>query len=646
MKKSGRSKVTGILFSVIPVFFLAFSSTGSAYVLIDELYYDHPGTDLGYEYVELYNTGTSAVNLDGWRIQWAGTDFTHAEYQITGNYWIEGGGYFLIGGSNVHGVFGVPPDIVHNFDPPFQNSGTETDGVRIINDLDPFTWSDTVLYGTPNSNNLPKDINGPPADDDECAPDVEEGQSLSRLASHIDSQNCRLDFQVLANPDPQSGVTGTPTPTPYPVYPIDPGAVLISEVIYNPDGGDTDSEWLELYNTLDEDVNLAGCTIQSGGTTFAHNVTITEGIIPANGYFFLYEGLVSPPAGPNKLQVNFDPQFQNGEDVADGIRLLDSFQVVVDTILYASDNNGSELPDDDDDPAPDNEVAPPVNAGWALGRCPSSGSDTNNSAIDFWPVAPADITKNGPNICVPPSVTPTPTDTPEATLTPTATPTCFIEAGAVVINELMPNPDGSDDGREWLEIVNLSDEAIDLSNFIVESSTGSNDAFEESFVLPDDAGSMTLNPGEYMLIAESGVDVSSVPGTTSIYQPMDSGGLNIDMQNGGSHSEGLRLRCPSGGMVVDTVIYSSPNSNDIQGDAGDPYGQSPAPEPESGKTLARLPDGSDTDVCQVDFQNVGPDKITMGFSNDQVLPATGLASLLVLLLSVTALLFFGTKKGH
>ncbi|RLC45112.1 MAG: hypothetical protein DRH57_08655, partial [Candidatus Cloacimonadota bacterium] len=47
-------------------------------VKINELYYDHPSSDEGYEWIELYNNGTSSVNLKNWKIETAGTYFTES----------------------------------------------------------------------------------------------------------------------------------------------------------------------------------------------------------------------------------------------------------------------------------------------------------------------------------------------------------------------------------------------------------------------------------------------------------------------------------------------------------------------------------------------------------------------------------------
>ncbi len=50
------------LFLFLPI---CFAQAAGAGVVVNELYYDHPGADAGYEFVELLNTGASPVSLDG-----------------------------------------------------------------------------------------------------------------------------------------------------------------------------------------------------------------------------------------------------------------------------------------------------------------------------------------------------------------------------------------------------------------------------------------------------------------------------------------------------------------------------------------------------------------------------------------------------
>jgi len=78
-----------------------------------------------------------------------------------------------------------------------QNGGSETDGVRYISPDG--TYTDTVLYDSPNTNHLTEDTGNP---GNTFAPDVSAGFSLARVADGLDTNNCEDDFIAEANPTP------------------------------------------------------------------------------------------------------------------------------------------------------------------------------------------------------------------------------------------------------------------------------------------------------------------------------------------------------------------------------------------------------------------------------------------------------------
>lgn len=45
-------------------------------------------------------------------------------------------------------------------------------------------------------------------------------------------------------------------------------------------------------------------------------------------------------------------------------------------------------------------------------------------------------------------------------------------SGSLVISELMPNPEGKDKGKEWIELQNISDSDLDLSGFVIDDEDG------------------------------------------------------------------------------------------------------------------------------------------------------------------------------
>jgi hypothetical protein len=170
-----------------------------AAVVINELYYDPPSTDLTHEFIELYNNGASAVDLSGWMIEWGGTDFTYATTAIPSGTMIQSGDFLLIGGSMTQSDFGVIPDIVNDL-LTFQNGGAESDGVRITNGSG---YYDTILYDSPNTNNLPGDDANPGA---ELCPDVAGGHSLERAVTGVDN-NLAADWVDRTVPTPTRSST-------------------------------------------------------------------------------------------------------------------------------------------------------------------------------------------------------------------------------------------------------------------------------------------------------------------------------------------------------------------------------------------------------------------------------------------------------
>lgn len=179
--------------TVLGVGILGLAGPVSAAVMINEVYYDHPGTDTDHEFIELYNSGKSSVSLDGYRVEWGSSSFNN-KFSLPQGYLIPAGSFFLIGGSQTFSDFGVTPDLIHSFS--FPNGGSSTVGVRIT---DGAGYYDTLLYDSPNTNQLPAAEGG--WDDGSFAPDVAAGHSLQRIGLGVDT-NLAEDWYDNPQPDP------------------------------------------------------------------------------------------------------------------------------------------------------------------------------------------------------------------------------------------------------------------------------------------------------------------------------------------------------------------------------------------------------------------------------------------------------------
>lgn len=169
-------------------------------VVINEVLYDAEGNDSGNEWIELYNAGTDSVNLSGWSIQKASSEFQNV-YSFNEGIFLDANSYLLLGGEFVSGT-----DITANIS--FYNSSGSSVAIRLISGDSLYT--DTVIYGSPNTNNLPDDVTIPATN---FAPDVDmnSGHVLARKVNGEDTDNCAEDWFE----------SEFPTPGEANIYPLD-----------------------------------------------------------------------------------------------------------------------------------------------------------------------------------------------------------------------------------------------------------------------------------------------------------------------------------------------------------------------------------------------------------------------------------------
>ncbi|MFA7025572.1 MAG: lamin tail domain-containing protein [Candidatus Cloacimonadaceae bacterium] len=172
-----------LLFAII-----AFCSLLSARVVINEVCYDPAGADLEKEWIELYNASDSNVDLTGCKIYSAGVNFKK-DFEFP-YFVLRPHRFLLIGGTQVPNAH-----FVHNF--RFQNGGSVSDGICFVNADSSYT--DTVIYDSPNDNLLIDDSGFPASS---WAEDAPEGCSLARVCEGWDTDQSGEDFIVEHSPTP------------------------------------------------------------------------------------------------------------------------------------------------------------------------------------------------------------------------------------------------------------------------------------------------------------------------------------------------------------------------------------------------------------------------------------------------------------
>ena len=240
------------------------------------------------------------------------------------------------------------------------------------------------------------------------------------------------------------------------------GDVVINEFLINPN--ESEKEWVEFYNNSTSTINLGGWTLSDNSST-----TTLSGTMEATGTarFLVWEF--------NSGKLNND---------GDIITLKDAAGKIIDRVAYGKWDDGNK---EDNAPAPDKSYASARNI---------NGISTGNNKNDFSETITP--TKGQLNIITPKPITNpggggSNTTTRNTTPTPSSTPQ-FLAATStsekIIINEFLPNPAGDDEEGEWIELKNLSSEAINLSGWQLKDNTS------RKYILP----SSTVAAGGFLII--------------------------------------------------------------------------------------------------------------------------------------------------
>lgn len=215
------------------------------------------------EFIEIHNTSDTSVDITEWKLQYFSATredvFTPAA-QPTRELMVFDGliaanGYVLL--SYV--------DFITNADLFFGQGSTAASGllaksgghVRLTNGQELIL--DVVAWGTAK---FPET---------KALPEISAGKSVERKTTSglaVDTNNNFEDFLLLDITTPRGGALSEPLPPveSEPIIPVCDGLV-ITEVFPNPDGTDTEHEFIELFNPTDASVNLDDCVLSTASST-------------------------------------------------------------------------------------------------------------------------------------------------------------------------------------------------------------------------------------------------------------------------------------------------------------------------------------------------------------------------------------------
>jgi hypothetical protein len=242
-------------------------------------------------------------------------------------------------------------------------------------------------------------------------------------------------------------------------------ALTITEIMYNPEGNDSGREWIEVFNNSSETINILsgknGWRINDGKNhLFEENLTVYSQevfVIVQDKNLFLKD---YPNFQGKIIQANFSLKNESGK-----IQIFDEQKSLRAEISYQSscggDGNGYSI-------FFENNVCKEnkVKGGTPGNLLVKDEEEIKESQSKQILVITSTITstKVAPQTSSIPVSTPT---TSENTSSITKETTGTFKP-TLIISEFLPNPEGNDQDKEFVEIFNYGDEAIDLEGFVLE----------------------------------------------------------------------------------------------------------------------------------------------------------------------------------
>ncbi|MFA6234511.1 MAG: lamin tail domain-containing protein [Bacteroidota bacterium] len=281
--------------------------------------------------------------------------------------------------------------------------------------------------------------------------------------------------------------------------------VVINEIMFAP--ASAGSEWIELFNPGDQEVNLKGCTLRDKSGAGA--VLSTEDFIIPGGGYLLIASEVPLAAGWEVLPapVMVAPDFPSLNNSGDDVVLRDADGNTVDSVSYSgswSTQRGitaERLRHD----------LPSSRENWAACLSGPGGTPGEKNSVSFAQADP-------------------------------------LPRYSLIINEIMPAPIAS--SCEWLELYNPGTAALDLARWSLAGKTDSH-GNRTSIPLPLDAGE--IPPLGYAVIAADSSILQNFPGIPFL-QDMRLLILDRSALDFGNTEDEILLLDP-GGSCIDSIWY-------------------------------------------------------------------------------------------
>ncbi len=213
------------------------------------------------------------------------------------------------------------------------------------------------------------------------------------------------------------------------------GAIVINEIMYNP--SENEPEWIEIYNTTENEINLKGWSIADVIPEPGKRIIINEDLYIAP---FQYKVVRAADKNEYSRDVILLPEFPLLNNSEDGIVICDSYDNRIDSLFYKSGwgyKKGVSL----EKISPNSSGCDSVN--WALSLSPEGSTPSKENSVSNLP---------------------------------------HIEEQKIVINEIMYEPD--EINSEFIEFFNNSDDTLQIGGLSVGGHNNLRIVNELTLILP------------------------------------------------------------------------------------------------------------------------------------------------------------------